>query len=76
LRLAVPELVNCAVPNKWMSEQWGAAASQKLTWPAVTAVLVNVTVAVSVTTLPETTEVTPLPPDVTAKVVLVAGAAA
>jgi choline-glycine betaine transporter len=49
-------------------------ASQKFTWPGVTGVAPEVTIAVSVTTLPEATVVTALPPDVTVMVVFVGAA--
>jgi hypothetical protein len=55
-----------------MSVQYDADASQKLTWPGVTAVLPSLTVAVNVIALPEVTVVTVLPPDVTPSVVVVA----
>jgi S-adenosylmethionine/arginine decarboxylase-like enzyme len=51
-----------------MSVQYLAAASQKFTCPGVTGVVPVVTVAVSVTTLPEATVVMTLPPEVTASV--------
>jgi hypothetical protein len=54
-----------------MSVQYFAVASQKLTCPVVTAVLPAFTVAVSVTTLPDVTVATVVPPDVTARVVVV-----
>jgi len=55
--------------------QYAAEASQKFTWPTVTGVLPAKTVAVKVTTLGEATVVTALPPEVTAKVVVVEDAA-
>jgi hypothetical protein len=67
---AVPALVNCAVPSRWMSVQYVTVASQKFTVPFVTAVAPDVTVAVSVTILPESTEVTGPPPEVTASAVV------
>jgi len=67
---AVPALVNCAVPSRWMPVQYVAVASQKFTVPVVTAVVPEVTVAVSFTTLGQFTEVTGLPPEVTASVVM------
>jgi hypothetical protein len=67
----VPALVSWAVPKKWMSEQEGAVASQKLTWPAVTLVEPETTAAVRVTWLPEATDVTTLPLEVTVSVVVV-----
>jgi hypothetical protein len=54
-----------------MSAQYFAVASQKLTCPVVTAVLPALTVAVSVTMLPDATVVTVFPPDVNARVVVV-----
>jgi hypothetical protein len=48
-----------------------AVASQKFIWPGATGVLLTVTVAVSVTTLPGVTVVTAFPADVTASVVVV-----
>jgi hypothetical protein len=59
-----------------MSVQWVAAALQKLTWPTVTGVVPASTVAVSVTTLPEVSVVTALPPEATASVVVVAAGCA
>jgi hypothetical protein len=53
--------------------QYFAEASQKFTCPVVTAVPPTCTVAVSVTTLPEATVVTAPPPEVTVRVVAVAG---
>jgi hypothetical protein len=73
---AVPVLVNCLVPRRWMSVQCAADASQKFTCPVVTAVVPVFTVAVSVTTLLDATVVTVLPPDATARVVVVAAGAA
>jgi hypothetical protein len=52
--------------------QNAAEASQNSTCPGVTAVPPTFTVAVSVTTLPEVTELTDVPPEVTASVVVVA----
>ena len=68
---ATPELVSCAVPIIWISSQYSADASQKFTSPGVTGVESASTVAVSVTTLPDTTVVTALPAVVTARVVVV-----
>jgi hypothetical protein len=54
----------------------GTVARQKFTVPGVTAAAPDATVAVSVTALPEATEVTGLPPEVTASAVeevLIAG---
>ena len=69
--VAVPPVVNCAVPRIWMSVQYAAVASQNFTSPGVTGVVPASTVAVRVTTLPEATVVTPAPPEVTDSVVLV-----
>src|SRR5258708_39556758 len=76
--VAFPAEVNCAVPNKWISEQWAAAASQKFTVPGVTGVAPGVTRtdAVNVTSLPEATVVTGIPAEVTASVVVVGAGAA
>lgn len=68
---AVPLLVNCAVPSRWIAVQEAAAASQKFTTPGFTAEPPDWTAAVSVTTLPEFTIDTPLPPEVTVRVVVV-----
>ena len=68
---AVPALVNCSVPKRWISVQYAAAASQNFTCPVVTTAAPAFTVAVSVTTLPGATVVTALPPPVTASVVVV-----
>jgi len=57
----------------WMSVQYGDEASQNFTWPTVSAVPPDITAAVRVTTLPLTTVVTGLPPEVTVSVVVVAG---
>jgi hypothetical protein len=73
LKMAVPAFVSCAVPSRWTSVQDFAVASQKFTWPTVTGVLPAVTAAVSATTLPEAIVVTALPPEVTVRVVVVAG---
>src|SRR5215469_1600247 len=54
-----------------MSVQLFADASQKFTWPVVICVAPALTEAVSDTTLPDATEVTPDPPEVTVKVVAV-----
>jgi hypothetical protein len=54
-----------------MSVQYFAIASQKLIWPGATGVLPAVTVAVSVTTLPDVTVVTAFPAEVTASAVAV-----
>jgi hypothetical protein len=53
-----------------MSVQNAAVASQKFTVPFVTAVEPDKTVAVNVTWLGDATEVTRLPPEVTASVVV------
>jgi hypothetical protein len=74
--MAVPAAVSCDVPNKWMSVQLLAEASQKFTWPTVTAAVPAFTVAVRVTTVPAATVVTAPVPEVTASVVAVGGAAA
>jgi hypothetical protein len=56
--VAVPAEVNCAVPiSAGALRQYGAAALQKITVPAVTGDPLD-TVAVNVTTVPETTEET------------------
>jgi hypothetical protein len=71
---AVPALVNCAVPSRWMSVQYATEASQKETWPTVTGFPPAVTVAVSDTTLPDATEPPDgnvVPPEVSASVVVV-----
>jgi hypothetical protein len=68
---AVPVLVNWLVPRRCMSVQYVAEASQKLTAPDVTVKPLAVTVAVSITGLPETAVVTGLPPEVAASVVSV-----
>jgi hypothetical protein len=47
-----------------MSVQYFAVASQKLTWPGATGELPALTVAVSVTTLPDVTVVTGFPAEV------------
>ncbi|MFP5207849.1 MAG: hypothetical protein ACLGRW_01020 [Acidobacteriota bacterium] len=54
-----------------MSVQYFADASQNFTCPTVTAALPAFTVALSVTTLPEATVVTVVPPDVKASVTVV-----
>ena len=54
-----------------MSVQYVAVASQKFTCPAVNEVVPAVTVAVSVTTVPDVTVVTWLPAAVTASVIAV-----
>src|SRR5580704_10981245 len=64
------------MPNRWMSVQNLAVASQKLTWPGVTGVPPVMTVAVRVTTLPCATVVTTFPPEVTDSVVIVGAAGA
>jgi hypothetical protein len=69
---AVPALVSCAVPNKWISVQRDAVASQNFTWPVVKVIDPLRTEAVSVTTLPEGVEVTAVPPEVTVRLVDVA----
>ena len=66
--MAVPAAVSSVVPGKWMSVQLLAEASQKFTWPTVTAVDPAFTVAVSATTFPAGTVVTVPAPEVTANV--------
>jgi hypothetical protein len=56
-----------------MSVQSFIDVSQKLTWPVVTATGPAATVAVNVTMLPTVTEVTALPPEVTARLTVVRG---
>jgi hypothetical protein len=56
-----------------MSVQSFTDASQKFTWPEVTASGPAPTVAVNVTMLPAVTEVTALPPEVTARLTVVRG---
>jgi hypothetical protein len=75
LNVAVPLLVNCAVKRRWISVQDLAKESQKFTWPGVTGADPAMTVAVSVTTLPDETVVTALPPLLTASTVVVVGMA-
>src|ERR1700733_7499226 len=74
--MAVPAAVSCDVPSRWMSAQLLAEASQKFTWPTVTAAVPAFTVAVNATTLPAGTVVTAPAPEVTANVVTVGGRAA
>src|ERR1700686_400930 len=74
--VAVPALVNCAVPSRWMSVQDFAVASQKLIWPDATGVLPAMTVAVNVTTVPDVTVATAFPAEVTDSVVVVVAGAA
>lgn len=69
---AIPALVSCAVPNRWISVQRVAVASQKFTWPVVNVVDPLRTEAVSVMTVPEGAEVTAVPPEVTVRLVDVA----
>src|ERR1017187_1875392 len=69
LNMAVPLLVSCAVPRRWMSVQYVADASQKFTCPVFTDTPPLTTVAVSVNSIPEETDVTTLPPEVTVNVV-------
>jgi hypothetical protein len=59
-----------------MSVQYFAVASQKLTRPGLTALPPDVTVAVSVTTVPDPTEVTGLPAALTESDVTVAAVVA
>ena len=60
LKTAVPALgpdwITCAVPSRWISVQYVAEASQKLTRPVVTVVEPEITAAVSVTSLPADTD--------------------
>jgi hypothetical protein len=75
LTTAVPALVSCAVPSRWISVQYFAEASQKLTCPTVTLLEPATTAAVSVTTLPEATDPPDrivIPPETTVNDVLVA----
>jgi hypothetical protein len=74
--VAVPALVNCADPSRWMSSQYVAVASQKLTRPVVNAFAPALTEAVIVTALPAATVVTGLPTEVSARVVVVVAGAA
>ena len=69
--VAVPALVNCAVPSIRMSVQDFAVASQNLIWPGATGVLPVMTVAVSATTVPDVTVATAFPAEVTDSVVVV-----
>jgi hypothetical protein len=62
-------LVNCALPRRWMSSQYVAVASQKLTCPIVSEVDPALTVAVSATAVFEATDVIGEPPEVIASVV-------
>jgi len=72
---AVPALVNCAVPRRWVSSQYAAVASQNFTCPVVTAVAPALTLAVKFTTVPDATELTGAPPEDAVSVVpVVAGA--
>jgi hypothetical protein len=69
LKVATPLLFSAAVPSKCISVHRIAEASQKFTCPGVTAVVPAITVAVSVTTLPEAIELpddTGWPPEVIA----------
>jgi hypothetical protein len=68
-----PAPVSCAVPSKWISVQDFAVASQKFTCPVLIPMPLSIscTVAVRVITLPDVTEVTALPPEVTARLVVV-----
>ena len=69
---AVPAVVNCAVPSRWISLQSFAVVSQKFTWPRMTGAPAAVTVAVNVTTVPCEMVVTALLLAVTVSVVVVA----
>src|ERR1700688_2184453 len=66
----------CAEPSRWMSVQDSAVASQNLIWPGATGVLPVMTVAVSVTTVPDVTVATAFPAEVTDSVVVVVAGAA
>ena len=66
---AVPALVNCAMPRRWLSSQYAAVASQNLTCPVVKVADPALTAAVNVTTLPAATDVTGAPAEVTVRVV-------
>jgi hypothetical protein len=69
---AVPAEVNCAVPiSAGAFKQYGAAALQKITVPAVTGDPLD-TVAVKTTTVPEVTEETGEEEAASASVVVVA----
>ena len=72
MNAAVPPLVSCAEPIKFTPVHAVAAALQKFTCPTATGVLPASTVAVRVTTLPDVTVVTALPPELTASAVVVA----
>ena len=72
MKTAVPAAVSWTVARRWMSWQVFAAASQKLTWPRVTAFAAEVTFAVRVTTVPDVTVATDFPAATTEKVVMVA----
>jgi hypothetical protein len=72
-RLAVPALVNWALPSRWVGSQYAAVASQKFTCPA-RAVDPPLTAAVSITGDPDATEVTGLPADDICRVVEVEAA--
>src|SRR5271163_1292948 len=73
---ALPLAVSCAVPITASPLQVVLmVASQKLTVPGVTAAPAEVTVAVSVTAVPDATDVTAAPALVTASVVVVAALA-
>src|SRR5271169_6173266 len=69
--VAVPAVVNCAVPRIAEFSHKRAVASQKVTAPGDTGPVAAVTVAVRVTAVPEGTVVTVSPATVTASVVAV-----
>jgi hypothetical protein len=56
--------------------QYDLDASQNRTWPVVTGVLPAVTVAVSVTALPDETVVCAFPPEIVSRLVVVGDCAA
>ena len=72
-RLAVPALVNWALPRRWVGSQYAAVASQKFTCPP-RAAEPPLTAAVSITSDPDATEVTGLLADDTCRVVEVEAA--
>src|SRR3984893_19303988 len=74
--VAVPALVDWGVPRIWVSVQDFAVASQKLIFPGATGVLPVMTVAVSVTTVPDVTVATAFPAEVTDNIVVVVAGAA
>src|SRR3984893_3581591 len=74
--VAVPALDNCVESRRWMSVQEFAVASQKLICPGATGVLPVMTVAVSVTTVPDVTVAAAFPAEVTDSIVVVVAGAA